>query len=73
MILAVPLAKFLQCLWLVSIFSLYITVNAGFAYGGYLLSSYSMYLGIWSGVLAFTLFTSIVLFITLRVLQQLKT
>ena len=48
------------------------SISAGFAYGGYLLSSYSMYLGIWAGILSFSLFTSIVLFITLRVMQQVN-
>ena len=71
-ILAVPLVKSLQCLWLVSTFSLYIAVNAGFAYGGYRIAEYSMYLGVWSGAIAWALFTTIVLYFSLQVAQQIK-
>ena len=72
-ILGVPLVKSLQCLWLVSTFSVYISVNAGIGYGGYLISEYySRYLGIWAGILACALFTSIVIYYALRVAQQLK-
>ena len=71
-ILAVPLVKSLQCLWLVSTFSLYIAVNAGFAYGGYRIAEYSMYLAVWSGAIACALFTTIVLYFSLQVAQQIK-
>tara|TARA_R110002020_G_scaffold459667_3_gene677800 strand:+ start:746 stop:922 length:177 start_codon:yes stop_codon:yes gene_type:complete len=57
---------------MVSIFSLYVAINAGFAFGGYYLSQYSFYLGIWAGFLAFSLFTSIVLYVALSVIRQVR-
>ena len=48
------------------------SINAGFAYGGYYLSQYSIYLGIWAGFLAFSLFTSIVLYVALSVIRQVR-
>ena len=72
MTLGVPLVKSIQCLWLISTFSLYIAVNAGFAYGGYRIAEYSMYLGVWAGAIACALFTTIVLYFSLQVARQIK-
>ena len=72
MILGVPLVKSLRCLWIGSIFSAYLAVNAGFAYGAYRISEYSTYLGVWSGILACALFTSIVLYFAMMVVQQVR-
>lgn len=47
-------------------------VNAGFAYGGYRISEYSRYLGIWSGAISCAVFTAISLYLALRVVLQIR-
>ena len=71
MILVEQLERSLQWslgLWLCSF---YVTISAGFALLGYWLSVlYSPYLGVWVGALLFVMFTTVITFFALQIVQR---